>query len=321
MLNTKKVLLMSLAALILQGCGPKTFTVKNSTLETEAYTTSTSSSDINDIAFKSSKTAAHKPFSNGKLAINLHIDGAPVEPVAYLRNNVIKELNSKGVDINDHVNSETILNIEQFYLRNHRTNGYTPFITFGNFKGDLIYANETYPISAFVKRGKVPVWSFNEVIEPTLNEPLALISKEVAAKINRVVFKRQISDAQVDALVADIEANAEDKKSFLKVYELGFGNNNRAIKSLTAFSRYDEEYIRLAAISSLGILQDESQIDYLWSIFETGSSWQDRAMALKALGDINTAASRTKLLQAKPIINQDKERAINWFNEILELYL
>lgn len=314
-------MVLVLGFIMLQGCGPKTYVVKNSELETEAFATSNSPANIDDIAFKSLKTAGQKPFSNGKLPINLNIDGAPVDPVAYLRNNVIKELNDKGIEVNGEVSSETSLNIKQFYLRNHRTNGYTPFITFGNFEGNLVYAGQTYPISAFVKRGKVPVWSFNEVIEPTFNEPLALISKEVAAKINRIIFNRQISDDQVDALVADIKANSKDKKAYLKVYELGFGNNEKANASLVEFTRHDEEYIRLAAISSLGVMQDESQMEHLWTIFETAKTWQDRAMALKALGDINTAASLDKLEQAKPIINQDKKRAILWFNEILDLYL
>ena len=46
------------------------------------------------------------------------------------------------------------------------------------------------------------MWSFDEIIEPTFNEPLNLLTKELAAKINQRVFMLAASDKQVTDLVA-----------------------------------------------------------------------------------------------------------------------
>lgn len=319
--NLIKALFLGLSVLLLQGCGPKTFEVKNSDLYATPFSIQDASSSKNSLAFNSQESAGSKSFSHGRLAVNLNLDGNPVEPKEYLQHNVLQELKAKGIDVSEDATSESVLNIEQFYIRNHRTNGYTPFITFSTFKGSLNFNNQSHDIAVFVKRGKVPVWSFNEVLEPTYNEPLALTSKEVAAKINRVMFGQRISDEQVNELVNKIDANPKDKKSYLLVYELGFGNNNAAINHLVEFSKYEEEYIRLAAISALGTLQADSQVDHLWSIYNDSTSWQDRAMALKALGDIGTAASMDKLDVAKSNISNEKKKAKTWFNEILDLYL
>ena len=49
------------------------------------------------------------------------------------------------------------------------------------------------------------MWSFDEIIEPTLNEPLSLLVKELTAKINAVVYKQSISDANVAMLIKKIK--------------------------------------------------------------------------------------------------------------------
>lgn len=312
------VIFISIA--ILQGCGPKTFAVKNSELSTAPYHLKDKTSN-ETLSVKAVQTAGKRPFSFGKLKINLELNGEPVEPIKYLEYNVLNELADKGIQIESAKGSENVLSVTQFYIRNHRTNGYTPFITFSNFKGTLAHAGGTETIAAYVKRGKVPVWSFNEVIEPTLNEPLALISKEVAAKINQIIFGYRISDQQVKDLVADIHSNADEKDTYLKVYELGFGNNQSAIKDLVEMTKSDEEYVRLAAISSLGILKAESHIDLLWSIYQDSKIWQDRAMALKALGDISSEPALSKLKQAQTETKQENEKAIKWFAEVFDLYL
>ncbi len=309
--------------LVLQGCGPKTFEVKNPQVSNDTYTLESSANKSNDysLRFIDNRSDENSKFSYGRLPINLAIEGTAIEPVVYISKNVLAELNARGIDVSLSESSPNDLKINQFIIRNHRTNGFSPFITFSTFQAELEHNNQKHQIATFVKRGKVPVWSFNEVIEPTLNEPLAIVVKEVAAKLNTVIYKKQISDQQVNALVNHIKQNNEDKSTYLKVYELGFGNNPAAIENLVEFTKFDEEYIRLAAISSLGTLQAESQIDYLWSIYNHAKLWQDQAMALKALGDINTEASMAKLKEVKANLAKQKDKTAVWFNEVLKLYL
>lgn len=324
MKNKLQRITIILLIFIIQGCGPKTFIVKNPQTSIEKFV-SQNSNQVNvsksSIAFIDDREESKKKFSFGRLPVSLVINGHPVRPIEFLQENVIKELNARNDSAINDINSETKLRINQFEVRNHRTNGYTPFITFSTFKANLEHNGQKHSIISYVKRGKVPVWSFNEVIDPTINEPLAIIIKEVSAKLNSTIYNNKISDTQVNNLIEFIRKNDKSKLAYLKVYDLGFGNNPKAINALVEFTKYNEEYIRLAAISSLGILQAESQTDYLWSIFESAKIWQDRAMALKALGDINTESSHNKLLQARDSLTKEKDKTAKWFMEVIELYI
>lgn len=77
----------------------------------------------------------------------------------------------------------------------------SPYYTFSIFRGVLVYEGSDYPIGAYFKNGKVPVWAFREVEEPTYNIPVSLLVKEIATKINSAVFQARASDAEVSRLV------------------------------------------------------------------------------------------------------------------------
>lgn len=77
----------------------------------------------------------------------------------------------------------------------------SPYYTFSIFRGVLVYEGSDYPIRAYFKNGKVPVWAFREVEEPTYNIPVSLLVKEIATKINSAVFQARASDAEVSRLV------------------------------------------------------------------------------------------------------------------------
>ena len=78
------------------------------------------------------------------------------------------------------------MSIKRLHIQNARVSGFSPFITFTSVRADLMTPRGSQRITAYIKRGKVPVWSFDEVIEPTYNEPLGLLTKELAAKIRDV---------------------------------------------------------------------------------------------------------------------------------------
>lgn len=82
----------------------------------------------------------------------------------------------------------------------------------------------------------------------------------------------------------------------MDVYQLGFSNNKLAIPELVKLTKHSSEYIRLAAISSLGIMRAVDQFDLLVRLYQNkGGLWQDRAMALKAIGDLGTPESHAYL--------------------------
>jgi len=107
-------------------------------------------------------------------------------------------------------------------IKNHRSSGYSPFVTFTLLSADVETPNGKERIAVYIRRAKVPVWSFAEVIDPTFNQPLSLMVKEFSAKISALLFNHKISDSKVEELIAKTSK---------------------------------DEYVRQAAISSLGILK------------------------------------------------------------------
>ena len=136
-------------------------------------------------------------------------------------------------------------------MQNMRTNAYTPFITLTYISADVETAGGTKRIGTFVTRGKTPVWSFEEIIEPTFNQPLSLGVQEFASKIANFAYGFRASDETVKSLTAKING-ARTPNTFLDVYALGFTNNPAAIDTLVGLAKDEQEYVRQAAISSLG---------------------------------------------------------------------
>jgi hypothetical protein len=120
-----------------------------------------------------------------------------------------------------------------------------------------------------------------------------LVAKELAAKLNQMLFDAKLSDGQVDELIARTTGPAVN---FRDVYELGFGNNVRAIPQLVNLSASKDGDIVRADMSSLGVLRANQQFDLLVKEAEsTKNDWEDRAVALKAIGDLGTPQSRAYL--------------------------
>jgi HEAT repeat protein len=199
--------------------------------------------------------------------------------------------------------------------------GFSPFVTFTFLSTDLDTGTAKKRIGVFIKRGKVPVWSFDEIVDPTFNQPLSLAVKELASKVANQMYGYRASDKTVDDLVAKLSGKREPE-SFLDVYALGFTNNPKAIEPVAKLTTDPDEYVRLAAISSLGNLRATSHFDFLKGIYQNRSSlWQDRAMALKSIADLDTNEAKAfvtgelKYWQAQPPSNES-----TWTSQIIRLY-
>ncbi|BFM12549.1 hypothetical protein R50072_27020 [Simiduia litorea] len=206
----------------------------------------------------------------------------------------------------------------------HRNNGFSPLVMIAMVKIDLVENNQKHRIAAIVKRAKVPIWTVTEepLVEATINQPQEILIKEVAAKINVALFNDKLTDSDVDSLINDVKANIENEDiAYQKLYQLGFSNNPKALPTLQEFSKHNAEYIRLAAISGMGMLGGESVFEELKALYKSGNQWQDRAIALKAIGDIRTteALEFLKTEQAK-WSDQTTQEAI-WNKKIVALFL
>lgn len=320
MKSAVKIAGVIIGAIMIQACAPSTYVVQDPKPSSLPY--ATTAAGARSIAINDRRPEDGKVFSYGILKAGLTQNGSEIDPIAYLRANTQKELDARSVKTSLADTGEAQVDIHKLNMRNHRTNGYTPFITFTMLSADLSMNGQKERIAAYIKRGKTPVWSFNEIVEPTLNEPLDLLVKEFAAKLSNRLFAAQVSDAEVSSLVNKVKsAPAADGQTYLDVYQLGFGNNPAAVPALVEFTNHESEYVRLAAISSLGILRAEDQLDLLQSIYHDSSIWQDRGMALKAMGDIGTPEALDFLREVDGELLEQTDKEAVWNREIIGLYI
>jgi hypothetical protein len=270
---------------------------------------------------------SYSSFSYGALPMGLTFEGTRLDPIAYLAEFTIAELAARGSPVTSGGVDATDVLINKITMRNYRATGFSPFTTTTMLSADIMLPAPAGPqrVGAFMVRGKVPVWSFNEVIEPTLNQPLELLVQDLAAKINMHVFQQSASDATVQELIARVNADPAADLAYLDVYQLGFSNNRSAIDALVEMTGSPHEYVRLAAISSLGTINAYDHVDHLIALFRGDANWRDRAMAVKSLGDIAVMGSD----QAMSFLRDDAEQVLagesatgaEWSREILGLYL
>jgi len=313
-----------LMSALVQACAPAAYNIDTPEPSTISYEDvldeiKTKSADFNVVDSRSEEGMS---FSYGRLPADLKLNGASIEPISFLKNSTEQELKARGIDTNFSSSDGIDIEINKFIIRNHRVSGFSPFVTFTMLSGDIVTDDGKERVAAFIKRGKVPVWSFDEIVQPTLNEPLDLVAKELAAKINAKLFDRKISNNEVQTLIKKINSPSQDESNDLKyldVYQLGFGNNKTAIPALVEMAKSKPEYIRLSAISSLGILGARDEIGFLKSIYADSKLWQDRGMAIKAIADIGNDEAMA-FLNEIALDNQGDTKEQSWNREIIELY-
>lgn len=308
--------------LALSGCAPSSYLVKTPTPSGMKYESVAEKRKAN-LSFIDDRKGDERIFHSGLLSATLNVNDAPLDAPRYLSQGVKDELASRGLPVTVGVgdNGLSRINLRTFRVQNHRVNGFSPFVTFTLLSADIDTGTETKRIGVFVKRGKVPVWSFDEVVEPTFNQPLSLAVKEFSSKVANTLYGYKASDAVVDELVKKLDTRTPD--SFLDVYALGFTNNPRAVDTLVKLVKDEDEYVRLAAISSLGTLGATNQLPLLKSVYENSDGlWQDRAMAIKAIADLNTAETRNFLSsEMKRLETQSGDNDSRWTTQIIGLYL
>lgn len=262
---------------------------------------------------------------SGLIPMQVVYNDKPFEPMPWVAQHVVKEMTARGlpVTLGDGAGSTTVV-VKRIRIENHRSSAYGPFVTFTSMRAEVLTDRGPQTVTSYVKRGKVPVMSFDEIIDPTYNAPLGIATKEIAAKLNQQLFRQAISDDEVGALIRKVaqEAAGKSNDTYLHVYQLGFGNNPRAVPELVKLSSHTDEYVRLAAISSLGILKANDQLPFLSRLYEsTGLIWQDRAMALKSIGDLGTPESRAYLAKQQTLLEGRTDKDAIWTRDVIALYL
>lgn len=302
---------------VLAACAPSNYTVRQPAPSTVPYEAGTHPTTL-----AVTGTQSTGGFMTGTLLSTLVVDGRPIEPMPFLTTALQAEFAARGLDVQVAGDASAFprLDVRTFRMQNHRTNAYTPYITLTFLSADLETAAGKKRLGVFVKRGKVPVWSFDEIVEPTLNEPMSIAVKELASKVANELYGARAPEAAVDTLLGQVAALKGD--DYQAVYALGFTNHPKAIEVVAALTTADPEYVRIAAISSLGNLRAVGQFERLKGIYGNAKLWQDRAMALKAIGDLGTPEALAFLQEQKARWQQqtaDKES--EWTLSVIDLYL
>lgn len=313
---------VTLASLMLAACAPASYNIRAPQPSGLKYAVAAPPPQQN-FTLVDERRSDGKVFSHGTLPAELKVDGKPIDPIPFLATQLQAELLSRGlpVSVGTAGSGKPVLRVKTYRIENTRTNAYTPFITLTFISADLETEEGTKRLGVFVTRGKTPVWSFEEIIDPTFNQPVALGVRELATKIARVAYGVRSDDDAVAALKATINGT-RTPDSFIDVYALGFTNNPAAIDTLVKLTSDDQEYVRQAAISSLGNLGATGQFGLLKGIYQNAAvSWQDHCVALKAIADLGTAESRAFITEeAKKLgANSSKENVV--LGQILALYL
>ncbi|WP_370980760.1 HEAT repeat domain-containing protein [Agaribacterium sp. ZY112] len=317
--NLKNAVLLAPALIVLQAC-TVTVPLDSPTPSDEAYISVDTDQTIT-LQFKDSQPQDLENLVGKPVPIVVESNGAPLEEHAYLLEALQKEAKARNLPLNFESSSENKLELDAYQVFHHRVSGFSPLVTVTTARLDLVLPDRTSRIAVAVKRGKVPVMSMGEINEPTFNEPHEILVKEIVAKINMVTFNNKTSDQYVAELVGKIKANIDDRETYLDVYELGFSNNSKALDALMEFSKADQEYIRLSAISGLGMIGGERSFEYLKSIHASDGLWQDRVVALKAIGDIGTEAAINYLKTERPKWKAEDNKESKWTVVVLGLFL
>ena len=311
-----------LVGFALAGCAPPNYAIKTPTPSGMKYVV-TGTLEQKAFSLIDERRADGKIFSSGILPAELKIDGTPIDPVPFLATQLQAELASRGLpaQVSEKSTSQPAIRLKTYRMQNMRTNAYTPFITLTYISADVETAGGAKRIGAFVTRGKTPVWSFEEIIEPTMNQPLSLGVQEFASKIANLAYGYRASDETVKGLTAKING-ARTPNTYLDVYALGFTNNPAAIDTLAALAKDEQEYVRQAAISSLGNIGATGHFGLLKTIYQDPAvSWQDHSIALKAIADLGTDESRAFITQEAKKLGSDSAKEAQVLGQILSLYL
>ena len=314
--------LLLASAFMAVGCAPSFYNVKEPAPSAQRYELAGQMTTVQTTIIDE-RRGQDKIFSSGILLAQLKVQGKPVDPPAFLAKEIGDELKSRGLPVSVVVGSDGSpkLHLKQFHLINHRASGFSPFFTFTYFMADMETTLGTKRIAAYVRRGKVPVWSFDEVIDPTFNQPLDIVVKEVSSKIAADLYNYKASDEVVNQLVEKISRSRSDN-TYLDVYALGFTNNPSAIDTLVKLAHDSDEYIRQAAISSLGTIRAVDQFELLKGLYIAPSvTRQDRDMIIKAIGDLDTPDSRSFIKEEAEKASKMSDKDAIWTTRVLALYL
>lgn len=234
------------------------------------------------VVVRDARPAAERALSRGRLSVAFV--GA-AEDLAFLRDALVVEMKARGINaVTDATGGADVLalDVNKFYFRNRRTSGFSPWITFTNFRAQVTYQGRAETITSYFHAGKVPMWSMDEVIEPTYNYPWRVVVREVVTKLNRLYFKTRPPESVVRAQAQALEGEAP-LDSILDVAFLGAPEVLPRLEALVKTSTSGN--VVVYALDAMGIIGDATSFPFLRDYYATARE-RGQLFSLKAIGDL-----------------------------------
>ena len=245
------------------------------------------------------------------------------DPVVWLSKELVKELKGRGVAVRlaekDSEAADMTLTVKKFQLINHHATGFSAWESYNVFMGQLATGGKNCSIPAFFFNSKIPVWSMDEIRKPCVSDPMGIIVKDVAPKINTCAFNYSAADADVQKLEKQVATAVETDKTTacFPLTDLAGTNNPAAMATLKRYAGHDDSFVHNCAVHAMGILGAQDQFDFLVGKFEYFAA-NDKISTLKAIGDIGTPKARDFLrnVQKSSLYNDE-----NGVRACTDLYL
>ncbi|MGJ0299124.1 hypothetical protein NG744_09280 [Aliarcobacter cryaerophilus] len=326
MIKIVKMIATTLAIIYLfSGCTTK-IPMKDITTSKEKFEIS---NEENQIELNFVDDSKNGKVTEGKFekVLFLEYQNKDINGYEFISNNLKKEIEARNLPIklvkNEATNNNLLLN--SFKINSQQTTGFTPLTTFTKAKLTLEKDNEKYKIVSVIKRAKMLMFSVIESYEPCYYEPTSVVVQEIVAKLNIALFNYKLDDNSVKELisVANKQIKNKDNSAYLTVYKLGFSNNPLALDFIYEHTKHTyPDYVRFSSISTLGMLGGEKYINYLISIYNNPSySWEDKIIALKSIGDINSSEGNNFLEKTYKELGDKKDFHIKAQKDTIELYI
>lgn len=255
--------------------------------------------------------------------IDMNLDNV-INPIYWFSDKIEKEFKSRGIPVkiidNPNENADIIIDIKNYQIINYRVSGFSAWEAYHVFLGNVTMGSKSCSIPAFFFNSKLPIWSMEEINKPCLSDPMSIIVKEVVSKINKCLFNYKVDDKQLQKLITAANSSLmpePDSRSCFDAINLGSSNNSGAINILKQIASHNNSYIRSCAISAIGILGIEDQLDFLSKKFNFLTN-NDKIMPIKAIGDMKTDESVNFIRNIKGTELYNDENGVKY---CVELYL
>lgn len=261
------------------------------------------------VVVQDARPAGDRKLSRGRLSVEFTGAG---EDLAFLRDALVAELKARGITaVTEAPGGGDVLAIEvnRFYFRNRRTSGFSPWITFTNFRAKVTYQGRAETVTSYFHAGKVPMWTMDEVVEPTYNYPWRVVVREVVTKLNRLYFKTRPPESVVQGAARSLEGDAP-LDAILDAAFLGAPELLPRLETLVKTSPHGN--VVVYALDAMGIIGDAGSFPFLHGYYPTAKE-RGQLFSLKAIGDLGTPDALSFVRGQKP---GDDEN----LKELIDLY-